>query len=415
MITHFNISMIIALCVSFGMLACVASAQESVPPEEFYQLPEDGEYPSRTRISSSIPRAIDYINNILRESQTKIASAPENVIMLKCSPFRFEKLNIKELDIEQMFWHVITLSDGSSAVVSLKINKNAESSLATTVFDSAERLLTSRPSTWQDYQSVIKKDSMEGFHNVNFVSFFYPKDFANAYVINSYNVTIHVYDPVEHRSPSSEGADTRRFLQFTTAQKLVNSLTQIFDLPEKKEDVEESKHLHLKVINFCEGQEESLPCCELEWSVDEELHDCWILLHTDIGKLSIVKDELKTDVSVDETLPVTRTGNDGQVLVSDIPETGCILTVYAISPDGKTWYKKELMISGTYRLWKSAGSNFETKAKFISVDETSVTLEQESGRTITVDLERLSSSDREYVKQRLEAEKEKDSETLIEQ
>ena len=46
----------------------------------------------------------------------------------------------------------------------------------------------------------------------------------------------------------------------------------------------------------------------------------------------------------DLIIPLERPCDEGEVLVSDIPASGSVLTAYAISPDGKTWYKKTVNI-----------------------------------------------------------------------
>ena len=60
----------------------------------------------------------------------------------------------------------------------------------------------------------------------------------------------------------------------------------------------------------------------------------------------------------------------------------------------------ELSDQNDYRTWTSANGSFQTEAKYLTSTETQVTIERKDGSQLAVDLERLSSSEREYVKQR---------------
>jgi len=62
--------------------------------------------------------------------------------------------------------------------------------------------------------------------------------------------------------------------------------------------------------------------------------------------------------------------------------------------------------------WRSAGGEYEIKATFVSGDETIIVLKREDGVVIRVEVALLSAEDQEYVKQRLEAEQEKNAESL---
>jgi hypothetical protein len=58
----------------------------------------------------------------------------------------------------------------------------------------------------------------------------------------------------------------------------------------------------------------------------------------------------------------------------------------------------------TMRTWTSRNGNFSIQAKYISAEETKVTLEKENGTIITVEVSKLSQEDRDYVKRQLESE-----------
>ena len=62
-------------------------------------------------------------------------------------------------------------------------------------------------------------------------------------------------------------------------------------------------------------------------------------------------------------------------------------------------------LSPEIRTWNSANGKFQTKAKYVSSTETQVTLEKKDGDQTTVDIEKLSAPDREYVRRRAAAEK----------
>lgn len=53
--------------------------------------------------------------------------------------------------------------------------------------------------------------------------------------------------------------------------------------------------------------------------------------------------------------------------------------------------------SGERRVWKAAQGNFQVEATFVAVRERQVELRRVDGKIITVDLERLSEADRDYV------------------
>ena len=51
------------------------------------------------------------------------------------------------------------------------------------------------------------------------------------------------------------------------------------------------------------------------------------------------------------------------------------------------------------RTWSSKGSKFTIKAKFVALNNDSVTLEKEDGETVTVALDKLSEPDQKLARQ----------------
>ena len=87
---------------------------------------------------------------------------------------------------------------------------------------------------------------------------------------------------------------------------------------------------------------ECLASWQLTSNKEDALYGYWV--RCDVSAGGIVIHEEKYEGKDDTIIRLERPSDEGKVLLSDIPAAGCILTVYGISPDGKTWYKKELEI-----------------------------------------------------------------------
>ena len=74
------------------------------------------------------------------------------------------------------------------------------------------------------------------------------------------------------------------------------------------------------------------------------MYGYWIRCDVSAGNIVIHEEMPEGHQGNELTIRLERPCDEGKVLISDIPDKGCILTVYAISPDGKTWYKRAITV-----------------------------------------------------------------------
>jgi len=86
--------------------------------------------------------------------------------------------------------------------------------------------------------------------------------------------------------------------------------------------------------------------------------------------------------------------------IPPVPPTPDSTTISEKAEEPKTEAPKD-----TFRTWRSSDGQHEIKAKFVFADETNVILEREDGRVLTLGQTIFSSEDREYIKLRVEQEK----------
>jgi hypothetical protein len=90
--------------------------------------------------------------------------------------------------------------------------------------------------------------------------------------------------------------------------------------------------------------------CVVSWRLTSDgklpLYGAWVRCDVDKGTLEInepVPDIIKRTIE-ENTTKLNRPDDEGKIIISNIPSTGCILTAYAITTDGKTWYKRQIKI-----------------------------------------------------------------------
>jgi hypothetical protein len=103
------------------------------------------------------------------------------------------------------------------------------------------------------------------------------------------------------------------------AQKFNNLFQDTADLDTKQPKEGE---LQLGVVERAEDS------ATINWSATGSLEGHWIRIDTKAGELAIIGEE------------------PGRVALSKIPDEGTTLSCYAISPDGKEWYKTSIQIPG---------------------------------------------------------------------
>jgi hypothetical protein len=57
------------------------------------------------------------------------------------------------------------------------------------------------------------------------------------------------------------------------------------------------------------------------------------------------------------------------------------------------------------RTWTSRSGNFSVQAKYLSADETTVTIEKENGKKTIVEISKLSEPDQKYIERQRDAKK----------
>jgi hypothetical protein len=170
--------------------------------------------------------------------------------------------------------------------------------------------------------------------------------------------------------------------------------------------------------------------CKVSWKLTSDvklpLYGSWVRCDVDKGTLEI--DEPITGTvkkSIEEnTIKLNRPDDEGKIIISNIPSTGCTLTAYAITPDGKTWYKHQIKmdtkeqllppVNYPYRRWESFDGQYTMTARLLSIEgiedfdmdeididklkDKMITIEKkENKKLIKVKFNNLSTKDQEYL------------------
>jgi len=103
--------------------------------------------------------------------------------------------------------------------------------------------------------------------------------------------------------------------------KLANQFNTLFMSGDKAGAIEaDIELLSLRII------EHSDDATIIEWTAAGDYTNNWVRIDSEHGELSISEEE------------------DNRLILAGIPDGGTVVTIYAISPDGKEWFKKSMEI-----------------------------------------------------------------------
>jgi hypothetical protein len=407
--------------------------------KKYCQVPLDQELPEH--LFDNPPKKkewIEHVNTELQSYGNEIFEANGNIVMLRY-PHNWYKIirltpNITEVSDEGEVMEGISIYfvDNSAAGVNIIVNNDTKKSLFTTIMYSAQLFVTSqRQSTWGLGKSFNDPD----FERVNFASYYYPLDFSNTYHINSQNITITLYGKRPSHDEKEDNNEQIKHFRSSTAVQIVNGITSLFIEPAKDRKFKESNDMILKVLEADKWSQEKKGYCEIEWEVKNELKDSWVILRSTYGTISIISpdksltsnelDEIWAKMQKNEKYERIKNSSHvyrGIVALSGMDNRENILTMYAVSADGKTWYRQQVTIDPKkfikkpvyeYRSWESLDGRYTIEAKLISVtvgkdDKRYVTLErQDNSKKTTVPLDQLSKPDQEYMQLQIDKQENK--------
>ncbi|MDR2642488.1 MAG: hypothetical protein LBC74_06815, partial [Planctomycetaceae bacterium] len=356
-------------------ISCMFGQSLERPPKNPYQLSFDVKY-SDYFLSENLPQAINFFNEELKTYRHRIEEADENLIMLRY-PQNWHKIIKETSEIINLSYEgrLITFSDKSVIGVDIIINNSTQQSLHDTVLKSAKMFLfSSRQSTWSDNQILrgIRPHRLD-FQRTNFVSHYYPLDFENHFYINSQNITIVLYVNPEKYVNRKEAKITPHITEQNVV-KIVNSITSLFIEQYPESSYNGSKHINsndmlLRVLNAKEQKYRHEDYCEIEWEIKNSLLQSWVLIHATHGTISILSPdkslfshEREKALNGNKKFEDSTCIHKGKISLKNMLNKETILTMYAITADGKTWYKRQIKIdpkelltiaSEVYRKWKS--------------------------------------------------------------
>jgi hypothetical protein len=218
---------------------------------------------------------------------------------------------------------------------------------------------------------------------------------------------------------------------------LANFLGQIFEKNPDQNVTLKDAPLEQLSLSIIENNIRESGKCTLSWKLTSDaklpLYGTWVRCDVDNGMLEII--EQMPDVikkSIDEnTTKLNRPDDEGKIIISKIPPTGCTLTAYAITANGKTWYRRQIKIdpnkmrtiaSEIYRKWISFDGQYTIIARLISISgidtidldkidfdklkDKIVTIEKsENKKLVEVKFNDLSKIDQEYILQQIKTQK----------
>jgi hypothetical protein len=399
-----------------------------------YQLPLDQKLPKYLFDSDDEKKWIAYINEELQNYSEEIIEAKDNLIMLRY-PRDWHKIigfmpKVVKVSKENSLF-VVTFADKSLIRVFMMISTSADESLRTTIASSAKHVLTSsRISTWNKRPIMELNPTKPKFERVNFASYYYPLDYANVYYINTQNIFLIIFSEDYFTRKKNDGQ--KPHVRWQTVEQLVNSVTSVFIEPASDQVFNKSDDLILKMLPVVKWSQKKKGYCEFEWKVKGELKDYWVVVRSTYGTLSIVSPDKSLFCSEMDDTATGKNKNkfvssdhiyQGKIALSNMQDKESLLTIYAISTDGKTWYRRQLKIDPkkllpkpeyVYRRWESFDGQYTITAKFISIDgidnidadkinsntlkDKIITIEkQETKEYVKVKFSNLSTNDQNYL------------------
>jgi hypothetical protein len=263
--------------------------------------------------------------------------------------------------------------------------------------------------------------------------FSYHEWFANSSFIYKNNICIYIKDIMPLPQPvSNHNIDTRPSLKDMIV--LADNLMLIF----RKEG--EVKNITIKTapleqlsisvadnlfIDSDNQSGQSVVSWKLTSDPKHELYGAWVRCDVDAGTLAIKESKLdRSKLDVNNKIEIKRPLDNGEILISKIQQTGCNVTFYAITADGKTWYKRQIKIDPKsltkkiifpndleYRKFESFDGQYYIEAKLVSfeIDKDNkkiVILEKkEDHKKIPTHLNKLSKDDQNYIQEKIDTQK----------
>jgi hypothetical protein len=217
--------------------------------------------------------------------------------------------------------------------------------------------------------------------------------------------------------------------------QLVNSITSLFIEPTENHIFSESDDINFNMLKIDKWSQKKNSYCEFEWEVKGELKDYWVIVRSTSGMLTIISPDKSLFCPEMEALAVIDNNNQnkkfenssyvhqGIISVSNMRNKENIITLYAVTPDGKTWYKRQIKIDSTkllnkvsdvYRTWSSSDGQNTMTARLLSIEgiedfdvdeidvaklkDKMITIEKkENKKLIKVKFKNLSTKDQEYL------------------
>ncbi|MDR0390585.1 MAG: hypothetical protein LBH59_01660 [Planctomycetaceae bacterium] len=352
--------------------------QMDILAQKPYQFPLDQKLPKYLFDSDNEKKWIEHINEELKNYSSDIVESKGNLIMLRYPRdwYKIIRLTpvVTKVSKENSLF-LITFADKSLIRICMVIIANTDESLRTTIASAAKHILTSsRFSTWGRRGL---KQAGPNFERVNFVSYYYPLDYANIYYVSSQNIFIIIFSEDYLTGKKDE---QHPHVRWQTVEQLVNSVTSVFAEPEANRAFKKSDDLILNMYATDKWSQKKKGYCEFEWEVKGELKDYWVVVRSAYGILSIISpDKTLYDPELAKTRKFEDTSHvhKGIFAISDMPNKKNLLTMYAITPDGKTWYRRQIKIDPKeqflppvnypYRRWESSNGRYWIMAKLVSI------------------------------------------------